>query len=77
VYSARLPKLGKAVLRMLRGLANTLKHASSSPAAQRFWRLVEKNAAIGLEKIKRIVTLSTVMAVLAIVLFVSIVLGYI
>jgi hypothetical protein len=77
VNSARLSRLSKATLTMLRRMANILKHALSGPATRRFWQLVEKKAALSLEKIKPIVTLSTVMAVLAMILLVSIVLGYI
>ncbi len=77
VYSARLSKLSKAALMMLRRVANILKHASSGPVARRFWQLVGEKAALSIEKIRRIATLSTLMAVLAILLFVSIVLGYI
>jgi hypothetical protein len=77
VYSAPLSKLSKALLAMLRRVATFLKHAVSGSTARLVWRLVEKKAALGLEMIKRMATLSTLMAVLAIVLFVSIVLGYI
>jgi hypothetical protein len=77
VYSARLSKLSKAALMMLRRVANILKRASSNPVARRFWQLVGEKAALSLEKIKPIVNLSTLMAVLAILLLVSIVLGYI
>jgi hypothetical protein len=77
VYSVRLSKLSKAVLTMVRRVSNILKRASSGPAARRFWHLVGKKAALGQDKIKAIVNLSTLMAVLAILLLVSIVLGYI
>jgi hypothetical protein len=77
VYSAPLSKLSKVVLTMLRRVANILKHALSGLGGRRFWQLVWKKAASSLEEIKRIATLSTLMAVLAILLFVSIVLGYI
>jgi hypothetical protein len=77
VYSAPLSKFSKAVLTMVRRVRGILKHALSDPAARRFWQLVGKKAALSLEKIRRIATLSTAMAVLAILLFVSIVLGYI
>jgi hypothetical protein len=62
---------------MPRRAANILKHALSGSAARRFWHLVGKKAALGQKKIKAIVNLSTLMAVLAIVLVASIVLGYI
>jgi hypothetical protein len=77
VYSAPFSKLSKAVLTMVRRVRGILKHALSGPAARRFWQLVGKKTALSLEKIRRLATLSTVMAVLAILLFVSIVLGYI
>jgi hypothetical protein len=77
VYSAPFSKLSKAVLTMVRRVSGILKHVLSGPAARRLWQLVGKKAALGLEKIRRLATLSTVMAVLAILLFVSIVLGYI
>jgi hypothetical protein len=54
-----------------------LNHAVTGSTARLVWRLVEKKAALGLEMIKRMATLSTLMAVLAILLFLSIVLGYI
>jgi hypothetical protein len=62
---------------MLRRVATFLKHALGGLTVRRFWRLVEKKVALGLEEIRRLATLSTLMALLAIVLFVSIVLGYI
>jgi hypothetical protein len=77
VYSALVYRLSKAVLTMVRKVRGILKHTLSGPATRRFLQLVGKKAALSLEKIKRIATLSTVMAVLAILLFVSIVLGYI
>ena len=77
MYSALLSKFSKAVLTMVRRVRGILKHALSGPAARRFWQLVGKKAGLSLEKIRWIATLSTVMAVLAILLFVSIVLGYI
>jgi hypothetical protein len=77
VHSAPLSKLRQALLARLRRVASLLNHAVSGSTARQFWRLVEKKAALGLEMIKRMATLSTLMAVLAIVLFVSIVLGYI
>ncbi len=77
MYSALVSKFSKAVLTMVRRVRGILKHALSDPAARRFWQLVGKKAALSLEKIRRLATLSTVMAVLAILLFVSIVLGYI
>jgi hypothetical protein len=77
VYSAPLSKLSKALLAMLRRVATFLKHALSGLTVRRFRRLVEEKATSAMEEIRRITTLSTLMAVLAIVLFVSIVLGYI
>jgi hypothetical protein len=77
MYSALLSKFSKAVLAMVRRVRGILKHALNGPAALRFWQLVGKKAGLSLEKIRWIATLSTVMAVLAILLFVSIVLGYI
>ncbi len=77
MYSTRLSKLSKAMLTMLRRVANNLKYALSGLAERRFWQLAGKKVALSLEKIRRIATLSTLMAVLAILLLVSIVLGYI
>ncbi len=67
----------KAVMTMVRRVRGILKHALSGPAARRVWQQVGKMAALSLEKIRWIATLSTAMAVLAILLFVSIVLGYV
>ena len=72
-----LSKLSKAVMTMVRRVRGILKRALSGPAARRFWQQVGKMAALSLEKIRWIATLSTAMAVLAILLFVSIVLGYV
>ena len=77
MYSAPFSKLSKAVLMMVRRVRGILKHASSGPAARRFLQLVGKKAALSLEKIRRLATMSTAMAVLAILIFVGIVLGYI
>jgi hypothetical protein len=77
VYSALVSRFSKAVLTMVRRVRGTLKHVLSGPATRRFWQLIGKKAALSLEKIRRIATLSTAMAVLAILLFVGIVLGYI
>jgi hypothetical protein len=77
VHSAPLSKLSKALLTKLRRVATFLRHALSGPTVRRFRRLIEKKGALALEQLRRIGTLSTLMAVLAIVLFVSIVLGYI
>jgi hypothetical protein len=75
-----LSKLGKAVLTILRGVANTPKFHTSGVARGahwRLWRVVEKKLVRGLEGLRRISVLSMAMAVLAVILFVSIVLGYI
>jgi hypothetical protein len=75
-----LSKLGKAVLTILQGVANSPTFHTSGVAQGahwRLWRVVEKKAARGLERLRRISILSTAMAVLAVILFVSIVLGYI
>ena len=72
-----LSKLSKAVMTRVRRVRGILKRAYSGPAVRRFWQQVGKKAALSLEKIRWIATLSTAMAVLAILLFVSIVLGYI
>jgi hypothetical protein len=77
VYFARLSKLSKAALMVLWRVANILKHALSGSAARRYWQLVGEKSALSQEMIKSIVNLSTLMAVLAILLLVSIVLGYI
>jgi hypothetical protein len=72
-----LSKLSKAVMTRVRRVRGILKRAYSGPAVRRFWQQVKKMAALSLEKIRWIATLSTAMAVLAILLFVSIVLGYV
>jgi 1,4-dihydroxy-2-naphthoate octaprenyltransferase len=77
VYSALASRFSKAVLTMVRRVRGILKHFLSGPTARRFWQLVGKKASLSLEKIRRIATLSTAMAVLALLLFVGIVLGYI
>jgi 1,4-dihydroxy-2-naphthoate octaprenyltransferase len=77
VHSAPLSKLSKALLTTLRRVATFLRHVLSGLTVRRFRRLVEEKATSAMEEIRRIATLSTLMAVLAIVLFVSIVLGYI
>ncbi len=70
-------RFSKAVMTMVQGVRGILKRTLSGPAARRFWQQVGKMAALGLEKIRWIATLSTAMAMLAILLFVSIVLGYV
>jgi hypothetical protein len=77
MYFVPLSKFSKAVITMVRRVRGILKRALNGPAARRFWQQVGKKAALSLEKIRWIATLSTAMAVLAILLFVSIVLGYI
>ena len=77
MYFVPLSKFSKAVITMVRRVRGILKRALNGPAARRFRQQVGKKAALSLEKIRWIATLSTAMAVLAILLFVSIVLGYI
>jgi hypothetical protein len=77
MYFVPLSKFSKAVITMVGRVRGILKRALNGLAARRFWQQVGKKAALSLEKIRWIATLSTAMAVLAILLFVSIVLGYI
>jgi hypothetical protein len=77
MYFVPLSKFSKAVITMVRRVRGILKRALNGPAARRFWQQVGKKAALSLEKLRWIATLSTAMAVVAILLFVSIVLGYI